>query len=125
MSLIHENGLDMKVTLPWPPISLSPNTRQHWRALARAKKAYRQACAMQARVQGLRKIDATRLHVALLFVPPNRRAFDLDNLLARMKSGLDGLADVLGVDDKDWKLTIDKADAIGGMVQVVITEVAQ
>lgn len=123
MSKTLGTGLEMAVTLPWPPASLSPNTRQHWSALARAKKAYRQACATQARVQGLRKIDATRLHVALLFVPPNRRAFDLDNLLARMKSGLDGLSDVLGVDDSNWTLNIAKADAIGGMVQIVITEV--
>ena len=122
MSKTLGTGLDMTVTLPWPPASLSPNTRQHWSALARAKKAYRHVCATQARIQGLRKIDATRLHVALLFVPPNRRAFDLDNLLARMKSGLDGLSDVLGVDDSNWTLNIAKADAIGGMVQVVITE---
>lgn len=123
MSKTLGTGLEMTVTLPWPPASLSPNTRQHWRALARAKKAYRHVCATQARIQGLRKIDATRLNVALLFVPPNRRAFDLDNLLARMKSGLDGLSDVLGVDDSNWTLNIAKADAIGGMVQIVITEV--
>jgi crossover junction endodeoxyribonuclease RusA len=53
-------------------------------------------------------------------VPPNRRAHDLDNCLARMKSGLDGLADVLGVDDKHWTLTISKADTVGGMVRVEV-----
>ena len=58
----------------------------------------------------------------LTFVPPNKRGFDLDNLLARMKSGLDGLADVLGVDDNNWQLEIDKAEPnkIGGMVKVRI-----
>ena len=38
----------MNVTLPWPPSALSPNARQHWSALARAKKAYRAACAAHA-----------------------------------------------------------------------------
>ena len=51
-----------------------------------------------------------------------RRAHDLDNCLARMKSGLDGLADVLGVDDKAWSLTISKSDEVGGMVRVEVSE---
>lgn len=46
---------------------------------------------------------------------------DLDNCLARMKSGLDGLADVLGVDDKNWTLTIARADEVGGFVRVEVT----
>jgi crossover junction endodeoxyribonuclease RusA len=111
----------IEITLPWPPTALSPNTRQHWSKLAKAKKAYREACAWTAKEQGACRIDASRLHVSLVFVPPSRRAFDLDNLLSRMKSGLDGLCDVLGVDDKHWTLTIAKADKIGGMVRVRVT----
>lgn len=112
--------MSFEVTLPWPPTALSPNTRQHWSALASAKKAYRTECAWQAKVQGARAIDAAKLHVSLVFVPPNRRAHDLDNLLARFKAGIDGLADVLGVDDSKWSLTISKADEIGGMVKVLV-----
>jgi crossover junction endodeoxyribonuclease RusA len=111
----------MHITLPWPPKELSPNARQHWSKLARAKKAYRAACAVQAQAQGAKRIQAERLHVALVFYPPTRRAFDLDNMLARMKSGLDGLADVLGVDDRHWSLSIDRAGEIGGMVKVEVT----
>ena len=111
----------MNITLPWPPSALSPNQRLHWSKLARAKKAYRAECAWQAIAQGMKPIKAERLHVSLVFYPPNRRAFDLDNMLARMKSGLDGLADVLGVDDKHWSLSIARADEIGGMVKVSIT----
>ncbi|WP_199740032.1 endonuclease [Acidovorax sp. FJL06] len=110
----------LHLTLPWPPTALSPNTRQHWSALSRAKKAYRHACVITARQQGAARSDAKKLHVSLVFVPPTRRAYDLDNLLARMKSGLDGLADVLGVDDKHWSLTIAKADEVGGMVRVEV-----
>ena len=108
------------VTLPWPPKELSPNARLHWARLAKAKKAYRAECALQARIQGVGKIAAQKLHVALVFYPPTRRAFDLDNALARMKSGLDGLAVVLGVDDSRWSLSIAKADAVGGMVKVEV-----
>ena len=110
----------MILTLPWPPRDLSPNARVHYMALAKAKKAYRAACAWTAKEQGLKRMDAQRLHLTLTFVPPNRRAHDLDNCLASIKAGLDGLADVLGVDDKQWSLTLHKADAIGGFVRVEV-----
>lgn len=113
----------LRLTLPWPPTALSPNMRQHWSALSRAKKSYRFACAMTARQQGANRIAADKLHVSLVFVPPTRRAYDLDNMLARMKSGLDGLADVLGVDDSRWSLTIAKAEEVGGMVRVEVVRV--
>lgn len=112
----------LRFTLPWPPSDLSPNARGHWSKLARAKQAYRAACAWAAKEQGAQRIEAERLHLTLVFVPPNRRAHDLDNCLARMKSGLDGLADVLGVDDKAWSLTISKSEEVGGMVRVEVSE---
>lgn len=67
-------------------------------------------------------MSADALHVSITFYAPTRRAYDLDNALARMKSGLDGLADVLGVDDSKWTLTIRKAEEIGGFVRVEISE---
>ena len=108
------------IQLPWPPKELSPNARVHWRVLAKAKKAYRLACATHALAQGLRRMQADKLHLSLTFYPPNRRAFDLDNALARMKSGLDGVADVLGVDDRNWSLSIARADELGGYVRVEV-----
>jgi crossover junction endodeoxyribonuclease RusA len=109
------------VTLPWPSTALSPNTPGHWSALARAKKAYRADCAWHAKAQGMTRIEADRLHVHLTFHKPTRRAMDLDNLLARMKSGLDGLADVLGVDDSRWTLSLEVAPTVGGMVVVEVS----
>lgn len=114
----------LQLTLPWPPADLSPNARGHWSKLARAKKAYRAACAWTAQEQGAKRIEADRLHLTITFVPPNRRAHDLDNCLARLKSGLDGLADVLGVDDKHWSLAIDRAEIIGGFVKVRVEVLA-
>ena len=109
------------VTLPWPPKELSPNTRQHHMALHRAKKAYRADCAWQAKDQGMKLVNAETLHVHLTFHKPTKRAMDLDNMLARMKSGLDGLAEVLGVDDSLWTLSLEIAPTVGGMVVVEVS----
>lgn len=115
---MHE--VELMLTLPWPPKELSPNARVHWRTLGTVKKAYRAACAWTAREQGARRMDAEKLHLSLVFYAPSRRAYDLDNALARMKAGLDGLADVLGVDDSRWSLSIARAEQIGGMVKVEV-----
>ena len=113
----------MRFIMPWPPTTLSPNARVHWSKLAKAKKEYRLACAWTAISQGARRIDAKGLHVSLTFHPPSRRAIDLDNCLARFKAGIDGLVDVLQVDDSRWKLTIEKADQVGGFVEVKILDI--
>ena len=112
----------MQLTLPWPPTGLSPNARTHWAKLARLKKQYREACAWTAASQGAYPMNAERLRLTLEFVPPTRRAYDLDNALARMKAGLDGLADALRVDDSRWELRIRKGPPgeIGGFVRVFL-----
>lgn len=115
----------MNVTLPWPLKALSPNARPHWAELSKAKKAYRQACHLLALQAGAKQFAvAGPLHVELTFYPPDRRQRDQDNMLAAMKSGLDGLADALGVDDRNFKTTFQVADQIGGMVKVSIKKAA-
>ena len=109
------------LTLPWPPKELSPNARLHWRVVAKAKKAYRAACGWTAKEQGARRIEVAALNVKATFFPPDRRAYDQDNLIARMKAGFDGVADVLGVDDKHWSLSIARAGEIGGFVRVEVS----
>lgn len=107
-----------EITLSWPPKGLSPNARQHWAALAKSKKAYRRACALEALAQGVRRIEADRLDVSFVFYPPTRRRIDLDNCIARLKSGIDGLVDVLGVDDSKWNMSFELAETTGGKVVV-------
>lgn len=105
--------------LPWPPSNLSPNARLHWGARQRLVRQYRQVCWSTALQQGAKPIEADRVAVHLVFVPPNRRARDWDNLIASMKSGLDGLADAISVDDSRWRLSFEVAEGeIGGMVRV-------
>ena len=108
----------MRITLPWPPTGLSPNARNHWAKTAKLKKQYREACYWKAIEQGARAIQADSLHLTITFYPPTRRGYDLDNALARIKAGLDGLVDVLKVDDKHWTISIKKGESVGGFVEV-------
>ena len=111
-------------SLPWPPRELSPNARQHWAKLAKAKKAYRRTCWAEVLEQRahLRGVVDGPLSLSLQFGPPDRRRYDRDNLLARMKSGIDGVCDALGIDDVRFvSVTVcDGAVTRGGAVWVRI-----
>ena len=91
-------------------------------ALARAKKAARTSAAWKAKVDGLGRIDADALHVTVTFFPPDRRHRDLDNMLSASKALLDGVSDVVGIDDSKWTLNVSKAATIerDGMVKIVL-----
>jgi crossover junction endodeoxyribonuclease RusA len=112
-------GAVVIVSLPWPSPDLSPNARGHWTQLAKAKSAYRQTCAWQAKAAGLGKMKAAELHLCITFCPPDKRRRDLDNLLASLKSGLDGLCDVVGIDDSQWTLTLERGSPTKGGKVVV------
>lgn len=89
------------IELPWPPAALSPNARKHWRALAPIKAKYRQDCRYAA-LAARAGVVTGRHHLIAEFVPPNARHLDRDNLLARIKSGIDGMADALGINDREF-----------------------
>lgn len=110
----------LTLTMPWPSLKpLSPNWRGHWGAKAKAKKIFRRVWWAEALNQGAIKLDAERVDVHLTFHPPGRYHYDEDNLIASLKSGLDGLADALGVNDSKFHITHDPvSDQIGGFVRV-------
>lgn len=58
----------------------------------------------------------------MVFYPPTSRGYDLDNLHARMKSGLDGLCDVLRINDRQFRpVTVDMGKKhLGGMVVTIL-----
>lgn len=115
-------GQLQSVKLPFPPNDLSPNKRQHWSALARAKKAYKRDCHYTCLEQKIRKMPEAKILVEMTFIPPANYKYDQDNLIARMKSGLDALSDYIGVDDSYFQLTapvIAKAQKSAG-VKVVL-----
>lgn len=113
-----------RIILPWPPSTLNPNTRLHWAALAKHKARYRAVCQLATETQ--RKvwddqIPSGPLLLSLWFYRPTRRSYDRDNLLARMKSGLDGMCDAMRINDKRFAtLVIRVSDEILNQVAVEI-----
>lgn len=95
----------IKIILNWPPSFLSPNHRNHWTKTAKAKKLYRNECFFVTLSQiSENRIDAIKFaqtctHMDFCFCAPNMRKYDKDNLLARMKSGIDGMCDALKIND--------------------------
>jgi crossover junction endodeoxyribonuclease RusA len=114
----------VELVLGWPPSELSPNKRLHWAKVSKFKAAYREACwAVTLEQAGTARTDiGGDLHLILEFVPPDRRSYDRDNLVARMKSGLDGVADALKINDKQFTTLTARVDArqVGGFVRVRI-----
>lgn len=101
---------DFVINVSWPPKQLSPNGRYHWAQVARcSKKARSEARLMmwaELQRRNLLVIDPkkiTKVGISYLFVPPDRRARDDDNLIRAMKPYRDGIAEALGVDDKIFR----------------------
>jgi crossover junction endodeoxyribonuclease RusA len=106
------------VILPWPRPELSPNARVNWRTKCSAAKRYKLSAYLLAKAA--RPVPG--LTVSITFNPPDNVRRDLDNMLASIKSGLDGIAYAIGVDDSKWALTIAKGAPVkGGQVVVKVT----
>lgn len=111
------------IVLPWPAKELSPNSRCHWSAKAKAAKKARQAAHWETKASGDRIAGSGAIDLHISFFPPSARRYDLDGLLSRLKSALDGVADGLGVDDNRFRLRIERcAPKKGGEVRIIITE---
>jgi len=121
--------MHLKTHLPWPPKELNPNARVHHMVRSTYAKKYRHACGMLIMSQwgGLAKsmkVDQhKRLHLWLVFEPPDNRKRDDDNLIAAFKPGRDGIADALKIDDAVFALHVIRgAKHKGGRVKVAITD---
>lgn len=113
----------MTVTLPYPPSSLSPNSRGHWSIKAKAAAKARRDASIICQASGIRALGWPAMHVSIEFRAPDRRRRDADNMLSSCKSLLDGLADASGVDDSRWSITITRGAPIkGGAVIINISE---
>jgi crossover junction endodeoxyribonuclease RusA len=106
--------------LPWPDRRLSPNAREHWACVARAKKRAKLCAYYSAKEAGLGKIEADSLSVRYAIYPPDRRARDQDNIIASLKAYADGIAEAIGIDDSKWNISIAPRGPIekGGMIKV-------
>jgi len=124
-----------QISLPWPNRAMSSNARVHWAKKATAAHKYRYTCKMisletiQAGkwdVQALREVveEGKELHVSIDFYPPDRRRRDDNNLPGLFKSGLDGVADALGIDDHLFRTRpfLHREKIVnGGEVRVTVT----
>lgn len=77
------------IALRWPPAALSPNARAHYMTKHRATRGYRET----ARYLGDGQKRLQNPFCAVLPLVATRRRRDLDNVLASLKSALDGLTD--------------------------------
>ena len=107
------------IVLPWPPKELSPNARVHWAVKARAAKQYRALCAWEV-VASKVKAPKGKIRLRVEFLAPSRRRNDMDNCIARMKAGFDGMADAWGVNDAKFEIEPVMSDRLGGEVRVTV-----
>lgn len=95
------SGREFEIYLLIATVSLA-NMREHWRSrAARAKSQRQSAYILTAALKSL-ILPAT---IRLVRVSP--RLLDDDNLRGALKSVRDGIADRLGVDDRDPRITWD------------------
>jgi crossover junction endodeoxyribonuclease RusA len=95
--------MTVSITLGWPAKALSPNARGHWATLAKARKAARHEgffAALATHADMMRGSKGALVQVT--FTPPSRHHRDTDNMVASIKSHLDGIADAIGIDDSKW-----------------------
>lgn len=112
-----------KIILPWPPAKLSPNARGHWGGKEISRKKYKTDCRMLA---GKRSFPDGKIALEITFCPPDARRRDLDNMLASIKAGLDGVAAAWGVDDNRFRMTIEIGEPVRhGAVEIVLADTPQ
>lgn len=112
----------VRVELAWPHKHLSPNARVHWSERHRRASEARHDASWATVEAAKRARLSPPLRITTTFFPPTRRAYDRDNLSARMKAAYDGIADGLGVDDKHFRhepVVIGEV-VKGGRVEVTI-----
>jgi crossover junction endodeoxyribonuclease RusA len=119
----QDSGGELRVELPWPSKSLSPNARVHWRQKSSAARVARET-AWAHTLSALRGSRPKGWKGAVLlwqFCPPSRRRYDLDNLIAQHKAAQDGIADALGCDDSKFTTTYSMGQPVkGGAVHVTV-----
>lgn len=96
----------MRIELDFPPACLFPNRAKgtHWTVTHKAKTLYRDNSAWLTKGQ-LKGWTPTERDIKLTvtFVMPDKRLRDTDNCLAAAKAGLDGMAEALGVNDRQFQ----------------------
>lgn len=110
------------IDLPWPPRELHPNARVHWAVRSKHAKQSRALAWGLTLAAGIRRNDPDipqSIKATLVFRAPDNRRRDLDGMLSNCKSLIDGVADVIGVDDSKWEIALRReAKVKGGSVRI-------
>lgn len=122
--------MSLIIRLPFPPAELSPNRKngKYWGSTISAKKSQREAAYYATKqASSAFQIPDGYIPLSLLFLTPDKRHRDLDNLLSSAKSAIDGMAKALGIDDSRFKpILIDFAhgpDKVGSLIAEVNVQV--
>jgi len=111
--------------LPFPERALNPNNSSqfHWGVRHRASQAAKEAGWWLAKESGHMLDPEKKYRVDMVFYPPDRRKYDLDNMSASMKHYLDGMCQAMGIDDRNIKPVPDWGRVEkGGRTAITITE---
>lgn len=95
------DGRQLAVTLPIRMVS-EANMHENWRARHRRRKAHRNATALAMSVAVRAEGMTPPCEVTITRIAPC--ALDDDNLVGAAKAFRDGVADALGVDDRDKRI---------------------
>jgi crossover junction endodeoxyribonuclease RusA len=115
------------IELSWPAKELSPNSRVHHMVLHRFKKAAKKEAGWATKiVRPFNWGSDGPFDVHLRAYPPDRHARDADNLIASVKAHLDGIAEVLDIDDSEFNApTVEWCDVTQrGKLVIRISEAA-
>lgn len=114
------------ITLPLPHRVLSPNGRAHWRQKASEIRAYRRRSQVAAWTATFGYRDQFPWHAAeieIAWFAKTARKVDQDNVIASMKSAIDGLVDggILS-DDRDvtYRPVRREKDASNPRVEITV-----
>jgi len=95
--------MSVLIELSWPAKQLSPNARVHHMVKHRFAKAAKIEAGWATKAA--RPFDWGHdgpFAIGITAYPPSNRNRDADNLIASLKSHLDGIADALGVNDSTF-----------------------
>jgi len=114
----------MRIFLPWPPKELQPNSGGHYAKKFKAIKKYREDCQICAMALVRKRTFTGNIPTMIIFHPPDERHRDLDNALASVKRGLDGVCIALGINDKHLRpITLDWGQVKrGGEIEIRLEE---
>jgi hypothetical protein len=94
------------VHLPFPDSRLNPNRckGKHWASTVALRKSTREAATLLTRQasKGVTFPMGHEVALKVVFIQPDRRQRDRDNLLSAAKPSLDGVADALNISDSQF-----------------------